>query len=35
VSSGVSPESYALVVETVREFGRYPLDLDRIRAELE
>ena len=34
VSSGVAPESYAWVVETIREFGRYPLDMDRIRAEL-
>jgi len=27
VSSGVAPESYELAVNTLREFGRYPLDL--------
>ena len=34
VSSDVSPESYALMVETLREFGTYPLDMARIAAEL-
>jgi uroporphyrinogen decarboxylase len=27
VSSGVSPDSYRLLVETVREYGDYPLRL--------
>jgi uroporphyrinogen-III decarboxylase len=35
VSSEVAPESYAYMVELIREYGNYPLDLGRIRAELE
>jgi len=35
VSSDVEPESYKLAVEILREFGSYPLDMDRIRKELE
>lgn len=34
VSSDVSPEAYAYVVEIVREYGRYPLDVERIQREL-
>lgn len=34
VSSGVDPESYAYMVELIREYGVYPLDLERIEAEL-
>ncbi len=35
VSSEVEPESYALAVKYLREYGNYPLDLDRINKELE
>jgi hypothetical protein len=35
ISSEVEPESYELVISTLREFGRYPLDLSRIQAELD
>ncbi|MDR0518519.1 MAG: hypothetical protein LBG82_00475 [Clostridiales Family XIII bacterium] len=34
VSSEVAPESYAYMVELVREYGRYPLDMERLRSEL-
>jgi uroporphyrinogen-III decarboxylase len=34
VSSGVSPESYAYMAELVRDYGKYPLDMNRIREEL-
>lgn len=34
VSSDVDPESYKLAVETLREYGSYPLDMDRIKEEL-
>ena len=34
VSSGVSPDSYAYMVELIREYGKYPLDMDRIKKEL-
>jgi len=30
VSSGVAPESYALLVDTVRRYGNYPLDLPTV-----
>jgi len=32
VSSAVEPESYALALAILREFGQYPLDLPRIQA---
>lgn len=35
VTSQVAPESYAYVVELVREYGKYPLDTERIRREIE
>ncbi len=35
VSSEVAPESYAYMVELIREYGKYPLDIARIRAEME
>jgi uroporphyrinogen decarboxylase len=34
VSSQVAPESYRLAVEILREYGNYPLDMDRIKREL-
>ena len=34
VSSGVAPESYAYMLEVVREYGVYPLDIPRITAEV-
>ncbi|MHB1453817.1 MAG: uroporphyrinogen decarboxylase family protein [Saccharofermentanales bacterium] len=34
VSSDVEPESYRYAIELVREYGQYPLDLDRIHQEL-
>lgn len=34
ISSSVEPESYTLALETLREYGKYPLDLNRIQAEL-
>jgi hypothetical protein len=34
VSSGVTPESYAYMAELIREYGTYPLDMDRITQEL-
>jgi len=34
VTSGVAPESYAYMVELVREYGKYPLDLARIKKEI-
>lgn len=34
VSSEVAPESYKLVVELVREYGNYPLDIKKIKEEL-
>ncbi|MHB8963466.1 MAG: uroporphyrinogen decarboxylase family protein [Saccharofermentanales bacterium] len=34
VSSDVEPESYKYAVELVREYGKYPLDMDRIHEEL-
>ena len=35
VSSDVEPETYELAIATLREFGKYPLDLARIKAELD
>ncbi len=35
VSSDVEPESYAYMLEVVREYGVYPLDMERITKELE
>ncbi|NCB00498.1 MAG: hypothetical protein EOM70_14130, partial [Clostridia bacterium] len=35
VSSEVEPESYELVIQTLREFGTYPLDMARIQAEMD
>jgi len=34
VSSDVAPESYAYMVELIKEYGVYPLDMERIEAEL-
>jgi uroporphyrinogen decarboxylase len=34
VSSDVDPDSYAYMVELIREYGKYPLDMERIEAEL-
>ncbi len=34
VSSDVDPDSYAYMVEILREYGKYPLDLAKIQAEL-
>ena len=34
ISSDVEPESYRLAIDTLREYGRYPLDMERIGAEL-
>ena len=34
VSSGVAPEGYAYMLEVVREYGVYPLDIPRITAEI-
>lgn len=34
VSSNVSPESYAYLVSLVREYGVYPLDIERIEKKL-
>lgn len=35
VSSNVEPESYLLALDIVREYGKYPLDMERIKKELE
>lgn len=35
VSTNVEPESYALAIQYLREYGDYPLDLGRIQKELE
>ncbi|MEG0356942.1 MAG: uroporphyrinogen decarboxylase family protein [Christensenellaceae bacterium] len=35
VSNDVAPQSYAYMVELVRDYGRFPLDMDRINKELE
>jgi hypothetical protein len=35
VTSGVSPESYEYLVELIRDYGKYPLNMDRIQKELE
>lgn len=35
VSNGVAPDDYAYMVELVREYGRFPLDMERIDKELE
>jgi len=35
VSSDVEPESYALAMQILREYGNYPLDMERIKRELE
>lgn len=35
VSSEVEPESYALAIKYLREYGNYPLNLERISKELE
>jgi len=32
VSSSVTPESYALVIDTLRQYGNYPLNLPEIKA---
>jgi hypothetical protein len=34
VTTQVAPEDYAYMVELVRDYGRYPLDLERIRSEI-
>jgi uroporphyrinogen-III decarboxylase len=34
VTSGVAPDSYAYMVDIVREYGAYPLDMERIKREL-
>jgi uroporphyrinogen-III decarboxylase len=34
VSSGVSPDSYAYMVELIRDYGRFPLDMNRLQKEL-
>jgi uroporphyrinogen decarboxylase len=34
VSSEVTPESYEYAIELLREYGNYPLDLERIEKEL-
>lgn len=34
VSSDVEPQSYALAIKYLREYGNYPLDLDRIKRDL-
>lgn len=34
VSSGVAPESYAYLVELLKDYGKQPLDMQRIDAEL-
>jgi hypothetical protein len=34
VSSDVSPDSYAYMTELLRNYGKYPLDLDRIKKEI-
>lgn len=35
VSSEVDPASYEMAIRTLREFGTYPLDVERIEKELE
>lgn len=35
VSSDVEPESYALAIKYLREYGNYPLDMEKIHLELE
>jgi uroporphyrinogen decarboxylase len=35
VSSGVSPESYKLAIEILRQYGNYPLDVELIKSELD
>lgn len=34
ISSDVEPESYAYMVTLIREYGNYPLELDKIKAEI-
>ncbi|MDR1929915.1 MAG: uroporphyrinogen decarboxylase family protein [Treponema sp.] len=34
VTSGVSPESYEYMVNLIREYGVFPLDMDRIKREI-
>jgi uroporphyrinogen-III decarboxylase len=34
VSSDVGPDSYAYMVELVREYGKYPLDIPRLQKEI-
>ena len=34
VSTDVDPESYAYMLEVIREYGKYPLDIDKIETEL-
>jgi uroporphyrinogen-III decarboxylase len=34
VSSSVTPESYAYMADLIREYGTYPLDMDRVQREL-
>lgn len=31
IHSGVKPENYVAMVEAIREFGKYPLDLDKLQ----
>jgi uroporphyrinogen-III decarboxylase len=35
VTSDVAPDSYAYMVETIRDYGRFPLDTARIKREIE
>ena len=35
LSSDVEPESYMMALDVLREYGTYPLDMDRIKKELE
>jgi hypothetical protein len=34
VTSGVAPESYEYMVNLIREYGTYPLDMDRVKKEI-
>jgi hypothetical protein len=34
VTSGVAPDSYAYMVELIREYGKYPLNMNRIKSEI-
>ena len=35
ISTDVDPDSYAFAIQTLREYGNYPLDVDRIKEELQ